>query len=227
MTKINRLVASELRRLADQLTMEEVLQFNKSYSIEPQSTPSADKDLIVLHFTAGLSVSGAVNHWKTLKSGIGCPFIISKLGTIYSIFPSEKWAFHLGIRSKYGDIHDRRSIGIELVNPGPLRLKDDTMYWWPKNYTTEYCKLTEYSKYVQRPWRGEQFFATFTDEQYASLNNLLHWLKVNFNIPLRALDFRATVEEAINWKGVASHHHFRADKFDIGPALDWSRLCVT
>jgi len=94
------------------------------------------KDLVVLHFTAGSSVSGAVNHWQTLAAAVGTAYVLDRAGVLYEIFDPRCWAHHLGIPGAASENyrHDQRSIGIEIVNVGPLRRFGGALCWWPQTW---------------------------------------------------------------------------------------------
>jgi N-acetyl-anhydromuramyl-L-alanine amidase AmpD len=188
------------------------------------------KDMIMLHFTAGSTVSGAVSSWTSQNIQIGTPYILDKDGTIYQTFDPKCWAYHLGVvgPKAQNHKHDKRSVPIEIINMGPLKLKMDTLYSWPNNYGQKFCRLNETSKYVKVSYRGFDYYEAFTISQKTALVELVKKISTDFNIPVTLppagkreefdLDFYDT------WKGVASHQNFRSDKFDIGPAWDWSLL---
>jgi N-acetyl-anhydromuramyl-L-alanine amidase AmpD len=169
------------------------------------------KELLVLHHTAGTTVGGAVNHWKAHASNIGCAYIINRNGTIHGIFPADCWAHHIGAGNR-GD--EQRSIGIELVNVGPLVLRGSQFYWWPNNFTTLYSGSYFNITTQQKLWRGYEYWELYTDEQYDSLNKLIRYLCHLHDIPFRADTNR----------GICSHAGLRQDKTDVSPAFDWKRI---
>lgn len=188
------------------------------------------KDLIVLHFTAGSSTSGAFNSWVPQKINIGTPYILDPNGTVYEVFSPKNWAYHLGITGPLAEDHrhDKRSVPIEVVNFGPLKLVGDTLMSWPGNYTNKFCNVSETEKYVKASFRGFSYYAAFPEVQKKALVELVKHISAEFNIPmtLPPADHREKfdLEFFKNWKGIASHQNFRPDKFDIGPAWDWSLL---
>jgi N-acetyl-anhydromuramyl-L-alanine amidase AmpD len=191
------------------------------------------KDLIVLHFTAGSTASGAFNSWMQQKIQIGTPYILDVDGTVYETFDPKYWAYHLGVTGAAAENHkhDKRSIPIETVNFGPLKLKGDTLYAWPGDYKTKFCNISETSKYVKASYRGFDYYAAFTDAQKAALVELVKQISSTFNIALTLppvehrdqfnMDFFKT------WTGVAAHQNFRSDKTDPGPALPWELFETT
>jgi len=188
------------------------------------------KDMIVLHFTAGSTTSGAFASWMSQKINIGTPYILDPDGTVYEIFDPKCWAYHLGMTGPHQENwkHDKRSVPIEVVNFGPLKLVGDTLYSWPNGYKNVYCKLTDADRYVKKSYRGFDYYAAFTDAQKVALVELVKHISDEFKIPmdLPPADKLEKFDTAFfkDWKGIASHQNFRSDKFDMGPAWDWDLL---
>lgn len=192
----------------------------------PEST---DKNLIVLHFTAGQSARSAFETWRRDSQRVGTAFVVDLDGTVHELFPATQWAFHLGIAGT--SQHDRRSIGIEIANVGPLKpspADPSALNWWPANWGQRYCRLDETDRFVQAPYRGIRFFARFPAVQMEATGALVRQLCAQHAIPRtlapasRRNEFDSTFFNSFS--GVATHANFRADKWDIGPAFDWDRL---
>jgi N-acetyl-anhydromuramyl-L-alanine amidase AmpD len=199
----------------------------------PEITP---KDLIVLHFTAGTTARSAFDTWRNDPRRIATSYIVDLDGSIYEVFPASSWASHLGVSSPQS-IQDRRSIGIEIANVGPLQRSTDdptVLNWWPKrtstsaDFTTKFCRLEETEKYVAANFRGKSHFASYPDVQVEAVAALLRLLCEQFRIPPAlpplARRFECDVNAFSTYKGVCSHANFRQDKWDIGPAFPWDRL---
>ena len=189
------------------------------------------KDMVMLHFTAGSSAQGAFSSWIGTEARVATAYILDRDGTVYELFDPRFWAFHLGIRGAAGAgfKHDRRSVGIEIVNVGPLREREGNLCWWPNDFNTTWCKLADQDLYKRASYRGFSHYATFTGSQYDSLAALVRLLCARFAIPakLPPATRRGVADPAgffKDWSGIASHQNFREDKFDVGPAFDWQRL---
>ena len=196
------------------------------------------KDLVVLHFTAGRSAKSAFETWRNDPQHIATAFIVDVDGTIHEVFPPSCWAAHLGVKGTR-NLHDRRSIGIEIVNAGPLQPSADdraTLNWWPPKakgaagFTTKFCGLDETDRYVAAEYRGKSHFASFPDAQVDAVAALVRALCGQFSIPLTLppLDrrFDCDVNAFATYRGVCTHANFRLDKWDIGPAFPWDRLAL-
>jgi len=194
------------------------------------------KDLVVLHFTAGRSAESAFNTWRQDPQRIATAYLVDVDGTIYEVFPPQFWAAHLGVKGT-NNAHDRRSIGIEIANVGPLQPaagNPSVLNWWPKaspgapDFTTKFCTLAETDRYVEGTYRGKSHFASFPAVQIAAIGPLVRALCQQFSIPqsLPPLSrrFDCDLSTFVGYKGVCTHANFRQDKWDIGPVFPWEAL---
>jgi N-acetyl-anhydromuramyl-L-alanine amidase AmpD len=207
------------------------------------------KDLIVLHSTAGTlradmaSLTAQDNH-------VSVSYVIARSGDIYELFDPKYWSYHLGKGSVGGNrVNSARSIGIELSNYGPLIKKGEnleTIYSQLK-YTDSngvekkskkdvYCNTSDVDEYtiVDDEFRGYKYFASFTDEQYIALSDLLDYLCKEFDIPKTFIDederfnVFSSASEAKSYKGICTHVNYRkSGKWDLGPDFNWDRLMST
>jgi len=194
------------------------------------------KDLIVLHFTAGRSARSAFDTWRQNPKRIATSYIVEVDGTIFEVFSPTFWASHLGVEGTNG-VHDRRSIGIEIVNVGPLQPSTEdpqALNWWPRKtkdapeFTARFCSVDETDKYVKASYRKKTHFASFPDVQMDAVGALVRALCSQFSIPATlppaSRRFECDVPAFTSYKGVCTHANFRVDKWDIGPAFAWDRL---
>lgn len=188
------------------------------------------KDLIVLHFTAGQTARSAFDSWINSPMEVATAYLVDVDGKVYETFNPKCWAYHLGITGApaANHKHDKRSIGIEIANVGPLKESGANLNWWPKDWGAKWCAKTETSKYVAKPYRGFDFYAPFAKEQMVSVKQLVRHLCETFSIPhvLPPTVKRTEFDMAFfgSYSGVASHQNFRKDKADIGPAFDWKAI---
>lgn len=186
------------------------------------------KEKIVLHFTAG-HLRGDLSSLTFKDRGhVSVPFVIARDGTLYQLFSSAAWSYHLGKAAIGGNkAQSQKSIGIELSNFGPLKMKAGKLM---TIYNYAYCDKSDTEMYTKldTPYRGERYFATYTEAQYDTLVLLLRYLTAEYKIPRHFLDkdirYEAT-EEVIDFKGILTHANYRTSgKWDIGPAFDWDRV---
>jgi N-acetyl-anhydromuramyl-L-alanine amidase AmpD len=193
------------------------------------------KDLVVLHFTAGRTARSAFDTWRKDPKRVATSYIVDADGTIYELFHPSFWASHLGIGKTHR--HDRRSIGIEIVNVGPLQPSSEDraiLNWWPPKskgaaeFTTKFCSLDETDRYVTAEYRAMSHFASYPDVQVDAVAALVRGLCSHFSIATTLAPqprrFECDVNSFAAFQGVCTHANFRADKWDIGPAFPWERL---
>lgn len=189
------------------------------------------KDLIVLHFTAGGTVAGAYQSWLSSQERVATAYLVDLDGRIFEVFDPAHWACHLGVAAAHnpGFRQDKRSIGIEIVNWGGLKLgAGGRLNSWPNQYRNPYCTLVETTRYVRKSFRGLDYFAAFPEPQQEAVCRLTRTLCDQFGIPKQLPE--PSRRERLDWpyyenyRGVASHQNFHAEKTDIGPAFDWERL---
>lgn len=199
------------------------------------------KEKIVLHFTAGHLRGDLTSLTDVNRGHVSVPFLIARDGTIYQLFSSAAWSYHLGPSAIGGNAtQSKKSIAIELSNYGSLTMIDgnlETIYSRLKNKKTGkigskdiYCSKQDKGLYVKldEPFKKERYFATYTDAQYDSLVILLRYLTAEYDIPRAFLDSSIRyqdTEQVVSFRGILSHVNYRKEgKWDIGPAFDWDRI---
>jgi len=86
-------------------------------------TPAA----IVIHYTAGGTTEGAVTTF--LNAGVSAHFVIGRDGAVTQMVDTDVAAWHAGVSVWNGRRElNQWSVGIELVNWGPLTLNDKGEY---------------------------------------------------------------------------------------------------
>jgi N-acetyl-anhydromuramyl-L-alanine amidase AmpD len=189
------------------------------------------KERIVVHYTAGY-LKGDMAALTRKDNHVSTPFVVARDGTIYNLFSSRYWSYHLGKGAQGGNEPMSKSgVAIELSNLGYLKPKGNDLvtYFGDKDV---YCSLDEKQFYTKigSPFRGYTYFASFTDAQYKSLAKLLRYLTATYKIPPTFLPEaqRYDVYPAVaQFRGITTHVNYQPQsygKWDIGPAFDWSRV---
>jgi N-acetyl-anhydromuramyl-L-alanine amidase AmpD len=193
----------------------------------PETT---QKDSIVLHFSCGF-LAGDIATLVEQDSRMSVHYVLGRNGVAYQLFNTAYWSYHLGKGCVGGNtLNSKRSVAIEISNIGPLVERGSFLV---DIYGGIYCDLSDQQYYVKlpNPYRGYQYYATFTEKQYVSLKTLITYLCGKWNIPRKFLPeldryniFKDNAS-ACAFKGIVSHVNYRADgKVDIGPAFDWSKI---
>jgi len=183
------------------------------------------KDQIVIHFTMGY-LKGDIGTLTKPDYHVSVPFVIGRNGTIYNLFSSNLWSYHLGRGAVGGNQkRSKATIGIELSNIGGLKKTSRGMATY---YNDIYCDVNQSQYYQRESFRNFDCFATFTDAQYEALIILLRYLTARFNITRKFLPENLryeTFNDVVNFGGIVTHVNYRSDgKVDIGPAFDWERV---
>lgn len=179
------------------------------------------KSQIYLHHTVSSTAKSVISWWDQDGNSVATAFVIDKDGTIIQTFDPKYWSFHLGL--SYGPskgFADKKSIGIEIVNEGGLVKKDEVFYW--NGGKSKYSgKVTT----LEKSWRGFNYFANYTDEQFKSVVELIDYLTKLFNIPRKLLgNLEYNKSNALDFIGILAHCNVRSDKSDISPAFPLNKL---
>lgn len=179
------------------------------------------KELIVLHFTAGYSAQAAINTFKG-PGRVATPYVIDIDGTIYQLYSSDVWAYHLGIPGKLNDNYywEKHSVGIEIVNIGPIWKRNDGMY---KDYVGRSYKKEQI---IEGKIRDADGGVIFPEIQMRSVIDLVEHLIVKYNIPRQIPKDKLSYQlpKMKGFKGVITHSMVRNDKYDTGVALPYEKL---
>jgi len=192
-----------------------------------KDTPA--KERVVVHFTAGY-LKGDMAALTKKDNHVSTPFVVARDGTIYQLFASKFWSYHLGKGAQGGNSPMSKSgVAIEMSNVAYLREKNGTLV---DPYGAPYCSTADTDAYqaLSTPYRGYTRFATFTDAQYKSLTNLLRYLTATYKIPAEFLPEAQRYDvykDVASFKGITTHVNYQPQsygKWDIGPAFDWTRV---
>lgn len=157
---------------------------------------------IVVHYTAGGTVDGAIEMFKKPNS-VSCHYIIGKKGDITQMVKEEDIAYHAG-RSTYEGIQGKSlnpySIGIELVNWG-LLYRDNS--------------------HILRRWTGSQHYG-----KYMYVNNT-YWDYYPFVQMTALVELIKDIRKRHPGIKIVGHSDISPGrKVDPSPALDWDRLFI-
>lgn len=211
------------------------------------------KTQIYLHHTVGGSAKSTFEYWQSNVERVGTAYIIERDGTVYEVFPPEQWCHHLGLKLSSNTAANKASIGIELASEGALRSGNElntalALMNRPAPFDPNYLyafdvdvapfahakKLyhlyNDQSKFFDAgiQFRGYGFFDLYDPAQEAAAIELVVMLCEKFGIPKQLIpqsDKLAFDESLIlGFTGVLTHCNVRADKSDLCPAWDWSKL---
>ncbi|MFI8615973.1 N-acetylmuramoyl-L-alanine amidase [Acidovorax sp. NPDC077693] len=93
-----------------------------SFVKSPNHSAGISPIYLVIHFTAGTKLNGAVSWFQNPDAQASAHLVIDRDGSIVQMVPFDRRAWHAG-KSRWGNLEgmNQYSIGIELVNAGKLR----------------------------------------------------------------------------------------------------------
>lgn len=199
----------------------------------PDVRNGSDLKQVVLHHTCGSSAESAIKWWSSNPERVGTNYVIDTDGTVFVAIPINRFAYHIAIgsRANANSVHRqyrtaehekfiaKHSIGIELVSFGELTQDGNILY---NCYGNPFCSIEETEKYVfyKQPFRGNYFYARYSDAQLQALKEVLndfqeYKLPIEFTYKPEMWDLS---ENAIKGEsGIWAHVSYRIDKSDCHP----------
>lgn len=140
------------------------------YINSPNQSGTIKPKYLVIHFTAGETLDGSVNWFKQKRAKASSQLVLGTDGEWVQMTPLNAKAWHAG-KSQWDGIRylNGHSIGIEVVNPGPMVPLGDDRYkaWWGKVYDKgDYPDIIEARHPNGGPVRG---WLPFTPAQHRQL----------------------------------------------------------
>ncbi len=179
-------------------------------------------EMIVVHFTASGTCAGVISWFKNPQSGVSAHYVIDHDGGIVQLVKDGDTARHAGLPEdlvRNDTIRpNSRSIGIEIVNWGPLTKEDNRYYnWLGKEHLGGVVEV------------GGSYWEPYTAAQYESLIELVTYLSQRYNVPHRYPPlgpgtYYERAQDLADFKGILGHSAINRGKSDPGPHFDWDRL---
>jgi len=159
-------------------------------------------DSVVIHYTANGNIEDTLAWFQNPANKVSAHYVIGSDGRTVRMVPDVKRAYHAGVSSLNGRIGvNAFSIGIELVNWGPLKLRNKSFFAWPKNYSESYDG-------DEPVLIDSEYWQSFMEPQLVALEQLLQLLRE---------------EHQICW--LVGHNEIAPErKIDPGPAFPWERF---
>lgn len=157
--------------------------------------------MIVVHYTATQDAPGPIAYLQHGKAS--AHFVIDRDGKVTSIVPPDERAWHAG-KSEWkgaGGVNGF-SVGIELVNVGPLKLVDGT-------YRDHNGRPYSGPVVETKPRFGVKFWAEYPRAQLEALVDVILSLREKY----------PTISEVVGHEDVSPGR-----KWDPGPAFPWKEV---
>ncbi|NDV90277.1 SH3 domain-containing protein [Alteromonas sp. 345S023] len=171
--------SSQHLAIADHLLKGEDVSFIPSPNTSG-AFPSGLPDTIVIHFTAGSSLSSSVNVMTNADNKVSAHMAIGRSGEMVQMLPFNKIAWHAGKSFWKGRTGlNKYAIGIELDNAGQLTANDEGEYmsWFGGVY-----KSKNVFKGVHRNQPSPSYWHRYTEAQIMRTFALCQLLCQHYNI---------------------------------------------
>tara|TARA_R100000322_G_scaffold134397_1_gene90326 strand:- start:968 stop:1561 length:594 start_codon:yes stop_codon:yes gene_type:complete len=140
-------------------------------------------------------------------------FIISKTGIVEEILPLDKPTKFFG-----HPYIDNNCIFILLENEGWLK-KSKT-----QNRLCDWLGNIYKGEIVERKWRGNLFWATYTEKEVNSLCELLNKITDKFSIPKEFIGHNVKVDGVEKFKGIVCRSNYSDYYTDLSPAFNFEKI---
>lgn len=190
---------------------------------------NAAVDMIIYHATGGQELGPAINTFTNKKSGVSAHYVIDREGRIIQMVPLDRAAQHY-------PPYNRRSVGIEIVNPNPRYDRGKAVKMCKKQGKGNLLKTCQewekvkpvlgrkdYYRYEARSWLSKnEYWVPYSEKQYQSLIRLTRFLVSC--IP--SITYITGHEHLLSWKKEVKKEKVRysKDRNDPGGAFDWERI---
>lgn len=168
-----------------------------------------EPELVVIHFTGGDSVSGALNWFLNPASKVSAHFIVGKGGEVVQCVSLKDVAWHAGVSEWKGRKWlNRYSIGIEVVNPGAIHPANGEHSEFISSSKVRYA-YSEILKAAHKNGGGELYWVKYPEEQYEAVRDMC----------LELVRVFPGIKEIVGHEDIAPRR-----KVDPGPAFPMDRL---
>lgn len=135
-------------------------------------------DTIIIHYTAG-PAEASINTLTNPKVRASAHVVIDRDGSITQLIPFNKIAWHAGKSSYDGRVgFNKYSIGIEIVNAGPLT-KSGNVY---RSWYGEAFNPSDVIEAIHRNQTTAKYWHIYTTEQITTVTNLCSELIEQYDI---------------------------------------------
>lgn len=142
---------------------------------------SSQPDTILMHYTGGSTLGGAVSHLANPNVQASAHLVIGRDGKVVQMVPFNHKAWHAGRSSYQGRSgYNQYSIGIEMVNAGPLKQVGN-------QFVSSFGKKYDADEVVQATHRNEstpRFWQIYTEAQMECVQSVCLELVKTYDIQM-------------------------------------------
>ncbi len=140
-------------------------------------------------------------------------FFISQNGEIYQHFDPKYYSLMM-----WEQQIEKNSITICLENVG----------WLTKDIGLEKYFTWKGSEYVgdviEIPWRNKKHWATYSEEQYTKLAELIDYLCIEYSIIKDFIGNNIVINKPNYQKGILNRSNYTKNNYDLSPAADFKKI---
>jgi N-acetyl-anhydromuramyl-L-alanine amidase AmpD len=191
---------------------------NKEYYFEGneniQKNKTKKKQIILTHTSCTIDeyLTKIETRYNGKYNRLPC-FFISQSGEIYQHFDPKYYSLMM-----WEHQIEKHSITICLENVGWLSkdLALDKYFTW---------KGSEYlGDVVEIPWRNKKHWATYSEEQYVKLAELIDYLCIEHNIIKDFIGNNIVINKPNVQRGILNRSNYTKNNYDLSPAADFKKI---
>lgn len=113
---------------------------------------------------------------------------------------------------------EKHSITIAVENVGWLfrdSLNGKMITWSGNEYGGDFIEVS---------WRNKRYWATYTDDQYSKLAELIDYLCIEYNIIKDFIGNNIVINKPNTYRGVLNRSNYSKNYYDLSPAIDFKKL---
>lgn len=172
--------------------------------------PLTSPKYLIIHYSASGNVAGTVAHLTKAESNVSAHIVIGRGGEVVQLASLDQRCKHCGESTWNGDTHlNFSSIGIELVNWGPVELDKDG-----KTFRSKWGQEVPADEVEQATHKNEtepRYWQRFTPEQLAKCAEVARAILATY----------PTIEDVIGHDDISPGR-----KIDPGPLFPWDWFLV-
>lgn len=152
--------------------------------VKKYSTGKNSCDFVIMHYTASTNARSAHNTFQNPDTQVSWHITVDRDGNVYQLYDFRKVCWHAGksgwrIGGKVFDGMNKSSIGIELVNAGPLSYINGTYKTWSGQTVPNIDTFTDvngntWQKYTEAQLAAAGTIALFLAKEYDCADILGH-----------------------------------------------------
>lgn len=140
-------------------------------------------------------------------------FTIDKSGNTYQHYDPSLYTEAID-----NEDFNKQSIVIAIENVGWLEYDEKA------NQYEDWCGAPYQSDVIERQWRSKKHWASYTNDQYLALSDLINYLCIQYSIDKNFVGSNIIINRASKINGILTRSNFSKNHYDLTPAFDFEKL---